>query len=137
MTLLTDKLTETLLFCLSVSQNYGNNLAVSIPPTTFVPPCLLVNSFGAEEDNGTSSSDSDGEILKQFEISVSRSQTFRARASVRRERPRSVQTSSINQDQEPVGSELSDREGETLVPAFSPTFPHGELALALATENIE
>uniref|UniRef100_A0A674NXM0 Synaptotagmin 16 n=1 Tax=Takifugu rubripes TaxID=31033 RepID=A0A674NXM0_TAKRU len=79
-------------------------------------PCLeqnghrkKLNSFGNEEDNGTTSSDSDGEILKQFEIS--RSQTFRAQASVRRERPRSVQTCSIDQEQEPVGSELSDREG--------------------------
>lgn len=76
-----------------------------------MPSCLLVNNFGNEEDNGTTSSDSDGEILKQFEISVSRSQTFRAQASVRRERPRLVQTRSIDQEQEPVGSELSDREG--------------------------
>ncbi|XP_029982356.1 synaptotagmin-16 isoform X1 [Sphaeramia orbicularis] len=35
----------------------------------------LVNSYG--DDNGSSSSDSEAEILKQFEISVSRSQSFR------------------------------------------------------------
>lgn len=87
-----------------------------------MPSCLLVNSLGTEEDNGTTSSDSDGEILKQFEIS----QTFRAQASVRRERPRSVQTRSIDQEQEPVGSELSDREG---VPEFGPMFPHGVISL--------
>lgn len=123
------------------------NLAVSIPPT-FVPSRLLVNSLGPEEDNGTSSSDSDGEILKQFEISVSRSQTFRAQGSVRRKRPRSVQTRSIDPEQEPVGSEPSDREGVPVKLSFlhsARCFLMGtlayreqtELALALATENIE
>lgn len=38
----------------------------------------LAKTFGAEEDDyGSSSSDSEAEILKQFEISVSRSQSFR------------------------------------------------------------
>lgn len=40
----------------------------------------LVNSFGDDEELCTSS-DTDEEVIKQFEISVSRSQSFRARAS--------------------------------------------------------
>ncbi|XP_067470807.1 synaptotagmin-16 isoform X2 [Thunnus thynnus] len=39
----------------------------------------LVNSYG--DDGGTSSSDSEDEVLKQFEISVSRSQSFRKAAA--------------------------------------------------------
>lgn len=43
--------------------------------------CLLpVNSFGDDEEPCTSS-DSDGEVIKQFEISMSRSQSFRSEAS--------------------------------------------------------
>lgn len=90
----------------------------------------------------TTSSDSDGEILKQFEISASRSQTFRARASVRRERPRSVQTRSIDPGQEAVGLEPSDREGVPVFLNLLRRFLMGdisllrpELALALATED--
>ncbi|XP_056867713.1 synaptotagmin-16 isoform X1 [Takifugu flavidus] len=90
----------------------------------------LVNSFGNEEDNGTTSSDSDGEILKQFEIS--HSQTFRAQASVRRERPRSVQTCSIDQEQEPVGSELSDHEEMD-----APSQHSGQDSLSAATAQRE
>ncbi|XP_027134551.1 synaptotagmin-16 isoform X2 [Larimichthys crocea] len=41
----------------------------------------LVNSYGEDEDDGSSSSDSEEEVLKQFEISVSRSQSFRTAAS--------------------------------------------------------
>ncbi|XP_037833787.1 synaptotagmin-16 isoform X2 [Kryptolebias marmoratus] len=42
----------------------------------------LVNSYGDEDDNDvTSSSDSEDEVLKQFEISVSRSQSFRSVAA--------------------------------------------------------
>ncbi|XP_078516455.1 synaptotagmin-16 isoform X2 [Lissotriton helveticus] len=40
----------------------------------------LVNSFGEDEDL-TTSSDSDEEVIKQFEISVSRSQSFRSAVS--------------------------------------------------------
>ncbi|XP_032962808.1 synaptotagmin-16 isoform X3 [Rhinolophus ferrumequinum] len=40
----------------------------------------LVNSFGDDEEPCTSS-DSDEEVIKQFEISVSRSQSFRSRTS--------------------------------------------------------
>ncbi|XP_020483022.1 synaptotagmin-16 isoform X1 [Labrus bergylta] len=40
----------------------------------------LVNSFGDDEDD-VSSSDSEDEVLKQFEISVSRSQSFRTAAT--------------------------------------------------------
>ncbi|XP_074183496.1 synaptotagmin-16 isoform X2 [Rhinolophus sinicus] len=43
-------------------------------------PKGLVNSFGDDEEPCTSS-DSDEEVIKQFEISVSRSQSFRSRAS--------------------------------------------------------
>lgn len=43
--------------------------------------CLLpVNSFGDDEEPCTSS-DSDEEVIKQFEISVSRSQSFHSEAS--------------------------------------------------------
>ncbi|XP_023117385.1 synaptotagmin-16 isoform X1 [Amphiprion ocellaris] len=42
----------------------------------------LVNSYGDDDDDdGSSSSDSEDEILKQFEISVSRSQSFRTAAN--------------------------------------------------------
>ncbi|XP_029972173.1 synaptotagmin-16 isoform X2 [Salarias fasciatus] len=41
----------------------------------------LVNSYGDEDDDPTSSSDSEDEVLKQFEISVSRSQSFRMAAA--------------------------------------------------------
>ncbi|XP_026166237.1 synaptotagmin-16 isoform X2 [Mastacembelus armatus] len=41
----------------------------------------LVNSYGDDDDGGTSSSDSGDEVLKQFEISVSRSQSFRTVAA--------------------------------------------------------
>lgn len=48
-------------------------------------PCvylLPVNSYGGDDDDGgSSSSDSEDEILKQFEISVSRSQSFRTAAA--------------------------------------------------------
>lgn len=95
-----------------------------------MPSCLLVNT---EEDNGSTSSDSDGEILKQFEISASRSQNFRAQASVRRERPGSVQARSIDQEQERVGSELSDREG---VPAKLSFLPRCFLISLLRTDRV-
>ncbi|TDG99305.1 hypothetical protein EPR50_G00209520 [Perca flavescens] len=43
----------------------------------------LVSSYGDDDDDdeGSSSSDSEAEVLKQFEISVSRSQTFRSPAA--------------------------------------------------------
>jgi synaptotagmin-14/16 len=41
---------------------------------------LLVNSFGDDEEPSTSS-DSNEDVIRQFEISVSRSQSFRAEAS--------------------------------------------------------
>ncbi|XP_045918527.1 synaptotagmin-16 isoform X2 [Micropterus dolomieu] len=40
-----------------------------------------VNSYGDDEDDASSSSDSEDEVLKQFEISVSRSQSFRTPAA--------------------------------------------------------
>lgn len=46
-------------------------------------PCILsflVNSYG-EDDELTTSSDSDEEVFKQFQISVSRSQSFRSMVS--------------------------------------------------------
>ncbi|XP_035284738.1 synaptotagmin-16 isoform X2 [Anguilla anguilla] len=53
-------------------------------PVSFLSPvcvCVLpvVNSYGDDEDQSTSS-DSEDEIIKQFEISVSRSQSFRSGA---------------------------------------------------------
>ncbi|XP_072221665.1 synaptotagmin-16 isoform X2 [Leuresthes tenuis] len=41
----------------------------------------LVNSYGDDDIDATSSSDSEDEVLKQFEISVSRSQSFRTAAA--------------------------------------------------------
>ncbi|KAF3700721.1 Synaptotagmin-16 Chr14Syt Synaptotagmin 14-like protein Synaptotagmin XIV-related protein [Channa argus] len=41
----------------------------------------LVNSYGEDDDSGSSSSNSEDEVLKQFEISVSRSQSFRTAAA--------------------------------------------------------
>ena len=40
-----------------------------------------MNSYGEDDDDISSSSDSEDEVLKQFEISVSRSQSFRTTAS--------------------------------------------------------
>lgn len=77
------------------------DLAVS-SSLTFVCSRLSVNSF--EEDAGTTSSDSDGEILKQFEISVSRSHTLNTQSpDRRRERPRLGPGPSINRGQETDG----------------------------------
>jgi len=47
-------------------------------------PCVYlfpVNSYGDDDIDATSSSDSEDEVLKQFEISVSRSQSFRTAAA--------------------------------------------------------
>ncbi|XP_039897788.1 synaptotagmin-16 isoform X2 [Simochromis diagramma] len=41
----------------------------------------LVNSYGDDDDDASSSSDSEDEILRQFEMSVSRSQNFRTAAA--------------------------------------------------------
>ncbi|XP_045918528.1 synaptotagmin-16 isoform X3 [Micropterus dolomieu] len=64
------------------------------PQVSWKPPVLLpgmddnkesnmspVNSYGDDEDDASSSSDSEDEVLKQFEISVSRSQSFRTPAA--------------------------------------------------------
>nr|XP_046269224.1 synaptotagmin-16 isoform X2 [Scatophagus argus] len=72
----------------------------------------LVNSYGDDEDDGSSSSDSEEEVLKQFEISVSRSQSFRTAAS----------KSSEQQTQLPLGrrhkfSRLSDQEEGSTEPS--------------------
>ncbi|XP_029282696.1 synaptotagmin-16 [Cottoperca gobio] len=55
----------------------------------------LVSSYGEDEDDGSSSSDSEDEVLKQFEISVSRSQSFRnpAVASGSEQKPQQTQLS--------------------------------------------
>lgn len=81
-----------------------------------------MNSF--REDGGSTSSDSDGEILKRFEISVSRSHTFRTQTPDRRERPRLGLGPSVNQEQETVGSDLSDCEGG---PSKQTRFPKGSI----------
>lgn len=53
--------------------------------------CLLpVNSFGDDEELCTSS-DTDEEVMKQFEISVSRSQSFRSRVYEKGKQTRSEQ----------------------------------------------
>ncbi|KAL3969173.1 tyrosyl-tRNA synthetase [Sarotherodon galilaeus] len=41
----------------------------------------LVNSYGDDDDDASSSSDSEDEVLRQFEMSVSRSQNFRTAAA--------------------------------------------------------
>ncbi|XP_034715025.1 synaptotagmin-16 [Etheostoma cragini] len=57
----------------------------------------LVSSYGDDDDvdEGSSSSDSEAEVLKQFEISVSRSQTFRppAAANSSEQQPQQTQLS--------------------------------------------
>ncbi|XP_023261080.1 synaptotagmin-16 isoform X1 [Seriola lalandi dorsalis] len=75
----------------------------------------LVNSYGDDDDDGISSSDSEDEILKQFEISVSRSQSFRTAVASGGE-PQSQQT------QLPLGrrhkfTRLSDQEEGSTEPS--------------------
>ncbi|XP_031136159.1 synaptotagmin-16 isoform X2 [Sander lucioperca] len=75
----------------------GPRFSPSSPP---VFPCVSlppVSSYGDDDDDdeGSSSSDSEAEVLKQFEISVSRSQTFRtpAAANSSEQQPQQTQPS--------------------------------------------
>uniref|UniRef100_A0A3Q3WIN7 C2 domain-containing protein n=1 Tax=Mola mola TaxID=94237 RepID=A0A3Q3WIN7_MOLML len=76
-----------------------------------------VNSYGEDDDDASSSSDSEDEVLKQFEISVSRSQSFRTQASNGSEQqtrqPSVVQCHRFSRlsDQEEGSTEPSDCEG--------------------------
>ncbi|KAM9842562.1 synaptotagmin-16 [Aulostomus maculatus] len=78
----------------------------------------LVNSYGEDDDDFTSSTDSEAEILKQFEISVSRSQSFRTGAAKGGEEPSQVTQVTLGRrhkftrlsDQEEGSTEPSDFE---------------------------
>ncbi|XP_078133793.1 synaptotagmin-16 isoform X2 [Sander vitreus] len=80
----------------------------------------LVSSYGDEDDDGgSSSSDSEAEVLKQFEISVSRSQTFRTPAAANSSEQQTQQT---QQTQLSVGrrhkfTRLSDQEEGSTEPS--------------------
>lgn len=72
-------------FCCSILpfplQNFSQCSSCLLGPQ-FSPLFLLpVSSYGDEDDDVTSSSDSEDQVLKQFEISVSRSQSFRSAAA--------------------------------------------------------
>lgn len=82
----------------------------------------LVNSYGDDDDDGISSSDSEDEVLKQFEISVSRSQSFRTAAANAGEQQSQHTQLALGRrhkftrlsDQEEGSTEPSDCEGEVL-----------------------
>ncbi|EPY80390.1 synaptotagmin-16, partial [Camelus ferus] len=63
-----------------VAKSSTQPLFLSPSPYTSSDDAFSVNSFGDDEELSTSS-DSDEEVIKQFEISVSRSQSFRSGAS--------------------------------------------------------
>lgn len=78
-----------------------------------------MNSYGDDDDGGTSSSDTEDEVLKQFEISVSRSQSFRSTAANGGEQPSHHTQLALSRrhkftrlsDQEEGSTEPSDCEG--------------------------
>ncbi|XP_077180029.1 synaptotagmin-16 isoform X2 [Paroedura picta] len=76
----------------------------------------LVNSYGEDEDL-TTSSDSDDEVIKQFEISVSRSQSFRSGVSEKgtqagsEHRPKFNRLLSNHEEYSTEGSECEDLDG--------------------------
>lgn len=72
-----------------------------------------MNSYGDEDDDGISSSDSEDEILKQFEISVSRSQSFRSAAATANggeAHHQTTQTTQLSLGRRHKFSRLSDQE---------------------------
>ncbi|XP_077180028.1 synaptotagmin-16 isoform X1 [Paroedura picta] len=75
-----------------------------------------VNSYGEDEDL-TTSSDSDDEVIKQFEISVSRSQSFRSGVSEKgtqagsEHRPKFNRLLSNHEEYSTEGSECEDLDG--------------------------
>lgn len=75
-----DCLVQTNCPCSSVSLWWSISVFLRALQETHGSCLLPVNSFGDDEELCTSS-DTDEEVIKQFEISVSRSQSFRARVS--------------------------------------------------------
>uniref|UniRef100_A0A3P9AVZ5 Synaptotagmin 16 n=1 Tax=Maylandia zebra TaxID=106582 RepID=A0A3P9AVZ5_9CICH len=79
----------------------------------------ILNSYGDDDDDASSSSDSEDEILRQFEMSVSRSQNFRtAAANIGEQQPQQTHLSLGRRhkftrlsDQEEGSTEPSDCEG--------------------------
>lgn len=85
----------------------------------FVYMCsfLPVNSYGEDEDL-TTSSDSDDEVIKQFEISVSRSQSFRSGVSEKGTQAGSERRPKFNRllsNHEEYSTEASECEGTILI----------------------
>ncbi|XP_063765679.1 synaptotagmin-16 isoform X1 [Eleginops maclovinus] len=76
----------------------------------------LVNSYGEDDDEGSSSSDSEEEVLKQFEISVSRSQSFRAPAASNSGEQQQQQTQ-LSVSRRHKFSRLSDQEEGSTEPS--------------------
>uniref|UniRef100_A0A669DRA8 Synaptotagmin 16 n=1 Tax=Oreochromis niloticus TaxID=8128 RepID=A0A669DRA8_ORENI len=79
----------------------------------------ILNSYGDDNDDASSSSDSEDEVLRQFEMSVSRSQNFRtAAANIGEQQPQQTHLSLGRRhkftrlsDQEEGSTEPSDCEG--------------------------
>ncbi|XP_029808479.1 synaptotagmin-16 isoform X2 [Suricata suricatta] len=91
---------------------------------------MQVNSFGDDEEPCTSS-DSDEEVIKQFEISVSRSQSFRSEASKRGKQVGLEQKSKFSHllsTHEEDNTEVSACEGldGTSQPNYSGTLSYGK-----------
>ncbi|XP_058472016.1 synaptotagmin-16 isoform X1 [Solea solea] len=77
----------------------------------------LVNSYGAkDEDEDVSSWESEDEVLKQFEISVSRSQSFRGGAA-KSGGEKKVQTAQLSLGQRHKFTRLSDQEEGSTEPS--------------------
>lgn len=98
--------------------------------STSLCPCVplpAVNSYG--DDDGVSSSDSEDEVQKQFEISVSRSQSFRGAPPSGGEQPAQPSQLALGRrhkftrlsDQEEGSTEPSDCEG-VLVQSYKSVF---------------
>lgn len=102
---------------LLVSCHWPPGFSSRSPPVSSPAP---VNSYGDDEEDDSSSSDSEEEVLRQFEISVSRSQSFRASTkSERQTRQLSLgrrQKFNRLSDQEEGSTEPSDCEGASSDP---------------------
>nr|XP_012775550.1 synaptotagmin-16 isoform X3 [Maylandia zebra] len=79
----------------------------------------LVNSYGDDDDDASSSSDSEDEILRQFEMSVSRSQNFRTAAA-------NIETAAQSQQgfQDPLSAVVEAKERASMLSLDRPAGDH-------------
>uniref|UniRef100_A0A3Q0T3P3 Synaptotagmin 16 n=1 Tax=Amphilophus citrinellus TaxID=61819 RepID=A0A3Q0T3P3_AMPCI len=87
----------------------------------------ILNSYGDDDDDASSTSDSEDEVLRQFEMSVSRSQNFRtAAANISEQQP---QQTHLSLGRRHKFTRLSDQEeGSTEPSDCEEPPPHGEVS---------